>query len=188
MRTLVMLVLCLLASVEQASARHHYRRHHSVMHHHGHSHHASRAEHARRGDGCRSGVAALSCVTPPLAAKAREIVSACGSAVVSAVSGRPNRSNHPSGRAVDLAGNPSCIYAHLRGWPGGYSTDYSHVRHVHVSYSPGGQEWGIRFAHGSNHASVRYARHRGTRYASVATSRHARSVPSYQVTEAHAVH
>lgn len=103
---------------------------------------------ARRGAGCRSGIGSLSCVVPPLAAKAREIVKACGSTVVSAVAGRPNRSDHPIGRAVDLAGNPRCIYAHLKGWPGGYSTDYGRVGHVHISYNPGRQEWGMRFAHG----------------------------------------
>ncbi len=109
-------------------------------------------------DGCRSGVGALSCVTPQLGAKAREIVDACGSEVVSAIAGRPNRSNHPAGKAVDLKGNPSCIYAHLHGWPGGYSTDYGRVNHVHISYNPGGQEWGVRFVHGGHrHSRTRYA-------------------------------
>jgi hypothetical protein len=115
----------------------------------------------RRGAGCRSGVGSLSCVVPPLAAKAREIVSACGSTVVSAVAGRPNKSNHPIGRAVDLVGNPKCIYAHLKGWPGGYSTDYGRVRHVHISYNPGGQEWGLRFAHGGH----RHRQHHAPVYA-----------------------
>lgn len=101
----------------------------------------------------------LTGVVPPLAAKAREIVAACGSRVISAVRrtrvrGSGRLSLHASGRAVDLAGNPSCIYAHLKNWPGGVSTDYHSVRcgrsrcpHVHVSYSPGGSEWGLRFAH-----------------------------------------
>ena len=95
-------------------------------------------------------------VTPVLAAKAREIEANCGSVIISAVSKRPIRSNHPSGRAVDVEGNPECVYAHLKDWPGGYSTDYSAVRHVHISYNPGGQEWGLRFAHGQHHG-VRYA-------------------------------
>jgi hypothetical protein len=98
-------------------------------------------------------------VTPVLVAKAREIKANCGSIVVSAISSRPNRSNHPIGRAVDMVGNPKCIYAHLKGWPGGYSTDYSAVRHVHISYNPGGQEWGLRFAHNSPRQNrTRYAR------------------------------
>lgn len=89
-------------------------------------------------------------VTPPLAAKAREIVRACGSSIVSGVrytrvAGSRRLSLHASGRAVDLRGNPSCIYARLRGWPGGYSTDYWRVAHVHVSW--GGREAGLRFAH-----------------------------------------
>lgn len=107
----------------------------------------------------------LSGIVAPLADKAREIVSACGSKVVSSVrvgarvyGGSP--SNHASGRAVDLQGNPSCIYAQLRGWPGGVSTDYWRAPggpHVHVSYSPNGMEWGIRFVH---RGSSRKARHR----------------------------
>ena len=98
-------------------------------------------------------------VTPVLAAKAREIEATCGSVIISAVSKRGIRSNHPIGRAIDVEGNPSCVYALLKDWPGGYSTDYSAVRHVHISYNPGGQEWGIRFAHGQHHD------HRGVRYA-----------------------
>lgn len=112
-------------------------------------------------DGCRSGVGSLSCVIGPLGTKAREIVDACGSRVVSAIAGRANKSNHPIGRAVDLVGNPGCIYSHLHGWPGGYSTDYGRVHHVHISYNPGGQEWGVRFAHGGH-------RHRtATQYADI---------------------
>ena len=89
-------------------------------------------------------------LTPALAAKAREITSACGARVVSGVrhtriAGSHRLSLHASGRAVDLAGAPACIYAHLRGWPGGVSTDYGRVRHVHVSL--GGREDGLRFAH-----------------------------------------
>jgi hypothetical protein len=69
-----------------------------------------------------------------------------------------------------LSGNPSCIYSHLQGWAGGYSTDYGHVRHVHVSYSPpgsgylAGREWHARFAHysGGHHG---YAHRHHRRYA-----------------------
>ena len=97
-------------------------------------------------------------VTPILAAKAREIEATCGSVIISAISKRPIRSNHPIGRAVDVEGNPACVYALLKDWPGGYSTDYSAVRHIHISYNPGGQEWGLRFAHGKHQDhGVRYA-------------------------------
>lgn len=92
-------------------------------------------------------------ISAELVAKTNEIVSRCGSVVVSARSRRGYRSNHPIGRAVDLRGNPKCIYEQLAGWPGGVSTDYSSAPggpHVHVSYNPGGQEWGLRFRH--NHA------------------------------------
>lgn len=92
----------------------------------------------------------LAGVYAPLAAKAREIESVCRSRVISGVrhtrvAGSHRMSLHASGHAVDMQGNPSCIYAHLRGWSGGYSTDYARVRHVHISL--GGREDGIRFAH-----------------------------------------
>lgn len=97
----------------------------------------------------------LAGITPPLAAKAREIVADCGSKVVSSIRRGArvyggNASNHASGRAIDLQGNPACIYAHLQDWPGGVSTDYSRApggAHVHVSHNPGGMEWGMRFKH-----------------------------------------
>lgn len=106
----------------------------------------------------------LSGVVSTLAAKAREIQQACGSVIVSAVSGRGYKSNHPIGRAVDIKGNPSCIKAHLAGWPGGLSTDYSSAPggpHYHVSYNPGGQEWGLRFAHRHSSTRTRSASRRG---------------------------
>lgn len=101
----------------------------------------------------------LAGVYAPLAAKAREIEAACGSRVISGrrhtrVAGTRRWSLHASGHAVDMAGNPSCIYARLRGWSGGYSTDYRRVRHVHVSL--GGREDGLRFVHRSGRR-VRYA-------------------------------
>ena len=93
----------------------------------------------------------LNGIVAPLAAKAQEIMSACGSYVASGVRigsrvrGSGRLSLHHSGQAVDMVGNPSCIYAQLANWPGGYSTDYSAVRHVHISY--GGSEHGLRFRH-----------------------------------------
>jgi hypothetical protein len=104
---------------------------------------------------------ALSDLTPTLEKKVSEIMSACGARLISgyrpgarvAGSGHPSlHSVYPS-RAADVAGNPHCIYAHLQGWPGGYSIDYGSVRHVHISYSPpgsgflAGREWHARFAH-----------------------------------------
>jgi hypothetical protein len=113
---------------------------------------------AKKKTHARSGSVSLAGVTPVLAAKARAISAACGSSVISAVSRRGNRSNHPIGRAVDMRGNPSCIYAQLKGWPGGYTTDYRSAGHVHISYNPGGQEWGLRFAHGGHsHSATRVA-------------------------------
>lgn len=107
----------------------------------------------------------LAGVVPQLASKAREIVAACGSKVISGVrhtyiAGTGGRlSLHASGRAVDIKGNPSCIMAHLRGWPGGASVDYAAVNHTHISYAPGGAEWGRRFAHArSGHRHKRRAR------------------------------
>jgi hypothetical protein len=120
--------------------------------------HASAKKRTHARSGSRSGSVSLAGVTPVLAAKARQIASSCGSSVISAVSRRGGRSNHPIGRAVDMRGNPSCIYAQLKGWPGGYSTDYRSAGHVHISYNPGGQEWGLRFAHGGHtHSATRIA-------------------------------
>lgn len=89
----------------------------------------------------------------PLVRKVEEIIAACGSRVVSAFrpgarvrgSGRP--SLHAIKRAVDIVGAPKCAYAKLRTWPGGVSTDYGRVHHIHVSYSPQGREWHARFQH-----------------------------------------
>jgi hypothetical protein len=146
----------------------------------------------------------LAGVTPVLAAKARQIVASCGSTIVSAVSRRGIRSNHPSGRAVDLRGNPGCVYAHLKGWPGGYSTDYAVAGHVHISYNPGGQEWGLRFAHGKHGRGARHYASHGTRhrvarqyaarhhaadhYAQAGVARYAMQSPPVQIGAMHAPH
>lgn len=111
-------------------------------------------------------------VAPELVAKVREIQSACGSHILSTRDRRGNRSNHPIGRAVDMAGNPSCIYAHLKSWPGGVSTDYGSVHHVHISYNPGGQEWGLRFRHGVRSRGVRRSQERGFVVTTPAGDRH----------------
>ena len=109
----------------------------------------------------------LNGVVYPLAAKTREIVAACGSRVISSVrhtriAGSRHMSLHASGQAVDLQGNPSCIYRHLAGWPGGYSVDYHRVQHVHISY--GGREAGLRFNHyGAKKRHAKRHRHRFAR-------------------------
>lgn len=95
----------------------------------------------------------LAGVYAPLADKAREIEASCGSRVISGVRhtrvrGSGRWSLHSSGHAIDIAGNPGCIYARLRGFRGGYSIDYGRVLHVHISL--GGGEDGARFAHYSS--------------------------------------
>lgn len=141
----------LMAFTNQAQA---YYRHH---HHHVHHHHYQIRD-----------TITLAGQPAPLVAKIHEIESACGSRVISGfrrgarVAGSGRISNHARNHADDIAGNPSCIYAHLRGWPGGYSTDYSHVRHVHISYDRN-HEWGVRFVHYSTH---RYAMRHHHHYAS----------------------
>lgn len=104
-------------------------------------------------------------VVSPLREKVQEIVNACSSRVVSAVrhtrvAGTRRMSLHASGRAVDVAGNPACIYSHLVGWTrrgGGYSRDYWRVDHVHISH--GGAEAGLVFSHGrTQYASRRHVR------------------------------
>lgn len=100
--------------------------------------------------------------------KTHEIERDCGSKIVSAYrpgamvcyGGRCRLSDHATKTAVDIAGNPVCIYARLRGWRGGYSTDYAAVRHVHISYNRHSPEWGARFAHhpGASRQEGRWAR------------------------------
>lgn len=129
----------------------------------------------------------LSDLAPGLAAKVVEILHSCRTKVTSgyrrgarvAGSGRPSlHSTYPS-QAADLVGDPACIYAHLKKWPGGYSVDYAAVRHVHVSLSAGSRERGARFVH-----------YRGgyTRHARVRTPRYARYRETYQVRYADATH
>lgn len=103
----------------------------------------------------RRGSPSLDGYPPQLVEKVKELQAFCGARVISAyrpgarVRGSGVRSLHSVKRAVDVAGNPSCIYARLKSWPGGYSVDYHRIRpnHVHISYSPGGMEWGARFVH-----------------------------------------
>lgn len=115
----------------------------------------------------RAGGRSLVGVIEPLASKAEALMTACpGAKVVSGVRhtrvrGRGRWSLHRYGRAVDMAGDPACLYRNLADWPGGYTTDYHRVRHVHISY--GGSEHGLRFAHGGGRK--KYARHRHHRYA-----------------------
>ena len=131
---------------------------------HGHYHKVDRRAPKRRRLGGR-----LNHVVGPLASKVRQIQSACGSVVISSVrhtrvARSRHMSLHASGRAVDLRGNPRCMYAQLRGWTGyggGYSTDYGSVQHVHISY--GGREAGLAFRH--HGGRTRYAsRHQHRHY------------------------
>lgn len=116
----------------------------------------------RPADGART--PRLGGLVAPLAEKVAAISAACGARVISAVrhtrvAGTGRLSLHASGRAVDMRGNPGCIYGMLQGWSGGYTTDYGRVHHVHISW--GGSEHGLRFAHGGgrrHHAHHRQGR------------------------------
>lgn len=114
----------------------------------------------------------------PLAAKLASIQAACpGTVAVSGVrhtkiAGTNRWSLHVQGKAVDVQGPYGCIYAQLRGWVGGYSTDAARMRHIHISYdAEGGREMGLAFRHGGGryarhkHGHHRYARHRRAHYA-----------------------
>ncbi len=107
-------------------------------------------------------------LTPALARKVNEIVADCGSRVISGyrpgarIAGTGHASLHsryPS-EAADLAGNPSCIYRHLHGWPGGYSVDYGRMKHVHISLAHDRRERGARFNHYGGHRYAAHHRHR----------------------------
>ena len=89
----------------------------------------------------------------PLVTKVRELERECGSKLISAyrpgarVRGSGKPSLHASKKAVDLVGNPKCMAAHLRNWPGGRSMDYYAVNHYHISYAPNSREWNSQFVH-----------------------------------------
>jgi hypothetical protein len=103
-------------------------------------------------------------IVPALAAKVAQIQSSCpGAHVISGlrhtrIRGSGRMSLHATGEAVDMRGNPSCVYAQLRDWPGGYSTDYGRVKHVHISLASNGREAGLRFAHGGGRHHHRHRR------------------------------
>ena len=133
------------------------------------------AHHFRFGGTHRTGHGpAMSDLTPKLASKVSEVISACGARLTSGYrpGARVAGSGHPSlhsvypARAADIAGDPSCIYGHLRGWQGGYSIDYGSVRHVHISFSPpgtgylAGREWHARFAHDAGGGLAHHHYHR----------------------------
>jgi hypothetical protein len=159
----ILSIFSFLTSPAGASTHHHYRYYsHQVRLSSQYLHHARPGvAHLHRRHHQSSSDFTAASVHGPLAAKAREIVAGCGSTVISGwrpgarIAGSGHASLHASGRAVDIKGNPHCIYSHLQGWPGGYSVDYGAVQHVHVSL--GGFEDGLRFAHnGSHHRHHRY--------------------------------
>jgi hypothetical protein len=137
-------------------------RHHHIYHHHWH-YHRHHSTHTTAG------------LNYTLANKVAKIQNACrGTYIVSSVRHtyvhtRHGRriSLHASGDAADLRGPYRCIYAQLRGWPGGVSMDWDVVDHVHVSYDARyGREMGLRFWHHGgayligqrHHANRHYAR------------------------------
>jgi hypothetical protein len=100
----------------------------------------------------------------PLQAKLASIQAACpGTHAISGIrhtriAGTRRMSLHAQGKAVDVRGPYGCIYAQLKGWDGGYSTDAGRVKHIHISYdNAGGREMGLRFAHGGGRRSWREA-------------------------------
>jgi hypothetical protein len=173
LRTTVQLLLAAMfmstgfnSSPAQASSRHHYHHHHRQQHVSVNKHHERLAirrgmHNAHRMRREPNSIIGLGSVHGQLAAKAHEIVASCGSSIISGfrpgahIAGSGRLSLHASGRAVDIRGNPHCIYSHLLGWPGGYSVDYGSVQHVHISL--GGREDGVRFSHyGGSHHHRRY--------------------------------
>lgn len=115
----------------------------------------------------RSFLGKSSGLVAPLAAKLTSIQAACpGTVAISGVrhtyiAGTRRISLHASGKAVDVRGPYSCIYAQLRGWVGGYSTDAGRVQHIHISYdADGGREMGLAFRHGVHRHARRIHRHR----------------------------
>jgi len=154
--------LVLLASTASAYNKH---RHHAHTKHlqtkHYVGHRAAPAKryanhHLRRT--AKYGTSPLGCLPAELRTKVVELVEVCGSHIIrtytpgAVIFGTNYPSEHAHCRAADLDGNPGCIYAHLRGFRGGYSTDYARMAHVHISWHPGGIEQGARFVHGGGYA------------------------------------
>ena len=159
--------------IYQVGAREHHHGHQSYRHHH--HHHRSSHRHTHRHTVHRMDATSSVGLAPTLAAKVNEIRRDCGSSLISAVrhtyvAGTRRLSCHASGEAADVSGNPSCIYNHLHDWHGGYSIDYSHVGHVHISVCS--REAGAHFVHGgyTRHASrhhIHFAHAHGHRHASL---------------------
>jgi len=153
------LVLLLLASAASAYVKH---RHHAQIKHAQTRHHVSHHLHASHhlGRTALYGGAPMGCLPSELRAKVVEIVEACGTHVIrtftpgAIIAGTHHLSEHAFCRAADLAGNPACIYAHLRGFHGGVTTDYVRMAHVHISWHPGGWEQGVRFVHGGGYGTT----------------------------------
>jgi hypothetical protein len=115
------------------------------------------------GDASARGSTSLDRVVWTLKSKVEAIVSDCGSRVVSTDQRGGKTPNHAQGKAVDVQGNPACIYKHLKGWEGGYTTDYATAPgtpHVHISYSRE-HEWGKRFTHGKKHKHKKKRKRKG---------------------------
>lgn len=91
----------------------------------------------------------------PLQSKLASIEAACpGTQAISTlrhtrIAGTRVMSLHAQGKAVDVRGPYGCIYAQLKDWTGGYSTDAGRMQHIHISYDDAdGREMGLRFVHG----------------------------------------
>lgn len=106
------------------------------------------------------GGASLAGLPGPLVAKVEEISRDCpGMHAISTfrpgarIAGTNRASLHGFHKAADVAGGSfACAYAHLGSdWPGGASIDAARMGHIHISWNPGGAEWGARFNHGGGH-------------------------------------
>ena len=171
---LLLALFALIHSTPADARRHHAR---TVTSHHQTATRPSVASNPNAGAiscprGANAGSTATAGLTPVLQAKVHEITASCRTHVVSTYCRGGVTPNHRLGLAADLKGDPACIYNHLKGWPGGYSTDYAAVQHVHISYSHS-NEWGYRFAHGGGRSHTMSARsHRGAVYAQAQPAGH----------------
>ncbi len=144
------------ARLARLYALRHYHHRHGVRHHH---------------YAVRRNSVSTAWLPGPLVAAIRRVAVYCpGFHVISAfrpgarVRGTGRLSLHARHRAADIAGGSyGCAYRVLRDFPGGLSIDAGRTRHIHLSWDPGGREWGMRFAHGGHR---RYARH-ARRYAMI---------------------
>jgi hypothetical protein len=117
---------------------------------------AKRAPIVREADAFEGGI------VKPLMDALRQVQAACpGFVLISGVrAGAGWQGLHRYGRAIDIGGKGvdyDCAYRALKGFPGGMNWDAwnPRINHIHISWAPGGAEWGTRWPHPEFQGGIR---------------------------------